>query len=560
MHPLVTPRSCAVSDGAPRRSASLWAKEMTMHPTSSRIPYVLLALPSLAAAQCEVVKLEPGDTTPYLSLGTDVSWNDGVLAVSGRDQSWSWTAYFFEDTPTGWSLVDSLDLPPAYEGYQAHPLIYEGSTLLLGQTNHGDDAGRVVHYERGPGGFSLPRFLTPNAPLPESHFGRRIALDGDRMIVSAPMYPRQAWRGGAVFDFERVGGQWIERQQIEPTSPRSFGFFGLAVALEGDLLAVGEPGYLVFGGDLGRVFIYRRIGGAWQLEDVLEADNVGLGYSLVWDQGRLLAGRFQDDTHGGPVEGAVYTYEWSGSSWVVSDVLTTSSALADDAFGKSLEVDGDVLVVSSACHELLEGGRVHVYTRGGGSWKLQNLLGPHDFEADHNGPRFGSVIALDGEQLWITSPGEQQDSLAGGAVYGYTLASLTESYCGPAVPNSTGVPATLRGVGCPTVAQDDLALEADRLPPHQPCLFLVGRDQGFVQPPGSQGDLCLGGPIGRFDGVLSSNAAGFVLRFVDLGAIPLPNGDHAAQPGETWNFQCWYRDQNPGHTSNFTDGVQVTVR
>ncbi len=34
----------------------------------------------------------------------------------------------------------------------------------------------------------------------------------------------------------------------------------------------------------------------------------------------------------------------------------------------------------------------------------------------------------------------------------------------------------------------------------------------------------------------------------------------AAQVGEAWSFQAWYRDQNPGGTSNFTDGVQVLFR
>ncbi len=28
--------------------------------------------------------------------------------------------------------------------------------------------------------------------------------------------------------------------------------------------------------------------------------------------------------------------------------------------------------------------------------------------------------------------------------------------------------------------------------------------------------------------------------------------------GDTWNFQCWYRDNNPVPTSNFTDAVSVT--
>jgi hypothetical protein len=28
----------------------------------------------------------------------------------------------------------------------------------------------------------------------------------------------------------------------------------------------------------------------------------------------------------------------------------------------------------------------------------------------------------------------------------------------------------------------------------------------------------------------------------------------------TWNFQRWYRDLNPGSTSNFTDALRVTFR
>jgi hypothetical protein len=41
---------------------------------------------------------------------------------------------------------------------------------------------------------------------------------------------------------------------------------------------------------------------------------------------------------------------------------------------------------------------------------------------------------------------------------------------------------------------------------------------------------------------------------VDLGALPT-NPPHAVLPGETWHFQCWYRDKNPGPTSNTTDAV-----
>ena len=45
---------------------------------------------------------------------------------------------------------------------------------------------------------------------------------------------------------------------------------------------------------------------------------------------------------------------------------------------------------------------------------------------------------------------------------------------------------------------------------------------------------------------------------VDLTALPRPNGTHSVVAGETWNFQCWFRDKVGGMTtSNFTDGIEI---
>ena len=41
--------------------------------------------------------------------------------------------------------------------------------------------------------------------------------------------------------------------------------------------------------------------------------------------------------------------------------------------------------------------------------------------------------------------------------------------------------------------------------------------------------------------------------------LNLPSGV-VFMPGETWNFQLWFRDLNPGVTSNTTDGVTVMFR
>ncbi len=133
-----------------------------------------------------------------------------------------------------------------------------------------------------------------------------------------------------------------------------------------------------------------------------------------------------------------------------------------------------------------------------------------------------------------------------------------ESYC-LANPNSTGLPAFVCGQGSRTVADNDLRLTARDLPPNMFGYFLASQTQAFVGGPGgSQGNLCLGGQIGRFaKQIQSSGPNGEFTIQVDLTNIPT-SPPHSVVAGETWNFQAWFRDKNPGSTSNFTNGVAVT--
>lgn len=137
-------------------------------------------------------------------------------------------------------------------------------------------------------------------------------------------------------------------------------------------------------------------------------------------------------------------------------------------------------------------------------------------------------------------------------------APIGESYCGPAPANSTGEPAVILATGCEEVFANALVLRAEQLPQNQNGYFLASMTQGFVQNPGgSQGDLCLGGTIGRFvDQIANSGAAGVIEATVDLTNMPKPL-QAVVLPGDTFNFQAWYRDMNPTTTSNLTDAVEV---
>ena len=142
--------------------------------------------------------------------------------------------------------------------------------------------------------------------------------------------------------------------------------------------------------------------------------------------------------------------------------------------------------------------------------------------------------------------------------------NLGTKYCAPAITNSLGVPGVLSATGSGVVMENSVTLFASDLPSGQIGYFLNSMAAGSIpNPGGSQGTLCLSGAIGRYHPavgfpVQTSGNVGIFSLHLDLATTPTPTGFTSITTGQTWNFQAWYRDLNPGPTSNFTDAVSVT--
>ena len=83
---------------------------------------------------------------------------------------------------------------------------------------------------------------------------------------------------------------------------------------------------------------------------------------------------------------------------------------------------------------------------------------------------------------------------------------------------------------------------------------------------GSQGVLCVGAPIDRWNLTAGQNQSDMITQTtlqgtrsypVDFGLVPQ---GYSLLPGATWYFQLWFRDNNPTQTSNTTDGIEVMFR
>ena len=132
-------------------------------------------------------------------------------------------------------------------------------------------------------------------------------------------------------------------------------------------------------------------------------------------------------------------------------------------------------------------------------------------------------------------------------------------YCN-ANPNSTGRTGEIVLSGSSSISNNNLRLTARFLPTNAFGYFLCSTSTGFIpNAGGSQGNLCLGGNIGRgIGGIFSSGASGGFNTLANLNALPQPGGPVVAQVGETWNFTTWHRDSVGGvATSNFTNAEQV---
>ena len=137
-----------------------------------------------------------------------------------------------------------------------------------------------------------------------------------------------------------------------------------------------------------------------------------------------------------------------------------------------------------------------------------------------------------------------------------------EFYCNPQTGSPDNV-ASLDSDACYLGGAVTLTLGGAA--PGQATYLLIGNGFGIVtDPPGAKGDLCVSGGsyLGRYSkDIGTTDASGSFATEISntLTGGPnfgLPQGAGNIQPGETWNFQYWYRVS--GSPSAFSAALSVT--
>ncbi|MPZ21721.1 MAG: hypothetical protein GEV06_28105, partial [Luteitalea sp.] len=99
------------------------------------------------------------------------------------------------------------------------------------------------------------------------------------------------------------------------------------------------------------------------------ADNA-FGRSLALDGDTLVVGAPGAEVDGNGFQGAVYVLTRSEGTWTETAKLTAADGATSDRFGQAVALEGDTLIVGS----VLSG--TYVFTRSGGTWTETATLSP----------------------------------------------------------------------------------------------------------------------------------------------------------------------------------------
>jgi len=279
-----------------------------------------------------------------------------------------------------------------------------------GNNVNGDGCSAECTWEPAQGTASAPPY------------GSAVAISGDT-IVTGP------------FVFRRQGMLWSLEAKLAPSAPGggpdpydddpSRSTFANAVAISGDLIAVGAQNDSEAAEAAGAVHVFQRTGSTWVWQQKLlptlpdgTVDGINaqhFGWQLAFSDDTLVVGAQSDDDQG-PGSGSVYVFRRDATRFAPEAklVATLPSGAPDGGeyfhFGTSVSVSGDRLVVGSAGTFLksVTNAAAYVFERSGSVWSSQaKLLAtlPDGAPDASTGSLFGASVAVAGDRIVIGDPG-----------------------------------------------------------------------------------------------------------------------------------------------------------
>ncbi len=381
-----------------------------------------------------IVKLTAPDAAPGDQFGYSVSLSgDTTVIGSVRDDDAginSGSAYVYRKSGGAWEMMAKLTASDGAEGdLFGHAVSISGSTIIIGapeDDDHGFNSGSAYVFSEVEGVWQQVTKLTAYDAASGDLFGHSVAVDGQTVVIGAIGDDDAGSNSGSAYIFREINGQWQPVAKVRGTGAQSAERFGYAVSLSGDTAAITT--LAVANGTLrtSAAFIFREVDGMWQQVARLTSgpsavyDFFGISVSL---HGKTVVVGAHGNDDGGSSAGAAYVYRESAGHWWHVATLTAPDAQEGYAFGWSIHLNGDDLIIGSVGANSEGGwftGAAYLFRQSRGAWiPSAKFTVANARKLDF----LGQAVAISGDTAFVGAKGADDAGANAGSAYVFRIPS-----------------------------------------------------------------------------------------------------------------------------------------
>ena len=372
-----------------------------------------------------------GDTAVIGAYQDDHTDDDGNTTGNAG------SAYVFTKVSGVWRQVAKLTASDGDTSDEfGYSVAVNGETVVVGAhlDDHTDGDGDTDDDEGAAYVFTKPYTgwadmtqtakLTAFGAAADDEFGFSVAVDGDTIVVGAHLDDHTDGDGdtdddeGAAYVFTKPYNGWAdsnETTKLIASDTAADDEFGFSVAVDGDTIVVGahQNDADQNDNDEGAAYIFTKVSGVWGQKAKFTADDAAandeFGISVAVHGDTAVIGARQGDTR----NGAAYVFTKVSGAWSQKAKLIASDGAADDAFGISVAVHGETVVVGAHLEnandddvditdDVADSGAAYVFTKpGSGGWADATETAKLTASDGAASDEFGISVAVHGDTVVV---------------------------------------------------------------------------------------------------------------------------------------------------------------
>lgn len=363
----------------------------------------------------EEVAFEPAGSEREPNFGRGVAIAGSAVVVAcpreGDGGTAGGTAHVFGESKRGWRRTQRIrsTTPDAHDHF-ACAIAADGTRIVVGRDraeggsgSTGGFFGAATVYRRVGLHFQQEADLTHPTPAAGDEFGAAVAIHGALIAVGSPRDDEGATDAGSVHLWALRDGTWMPEGELRAPDPHVADWFGSAVAVHGDWVAVGAYGADPQGEKSGAVYLFQRGESGWSLQMKLAPRELKagdwFGFSLSIDGNWLAVGAPRDDS-AAESSGSVRLFEHRGDEWLMSATLLPPAGSVTAWFGYALALDRDRLLIGAPGDDTGadSAGIATLFERRNGNWVARAQLAASSPRPEE---RFGSSVDLRDDRMMV---------------------------------------------------------------------------------------------------------------------------------------------------------------